>query len=171
MQQHCWRSNTPTWPPLISTLILVIFRHSLYVTKRKPFPCLDMIIIFCKLQAHDMGPRYMVTSRHFWICATKYVILFGVFPAFPLNYKFITLLCTDNLKPTSKTNTCTMYNIKILYRIRCVCKNYINLHGHRTWFLHLNMAMENFSWKTTILPIQELDKTYSGTFKIFTGNL
>lgn len=40
-----------------------------------------------------------------------------------------------------------MYNIKILIRIRFVCKNYINLHGHRTWFLLLNMAMENFFMK------------------------
>jgi len=74
-----------------------------------------------------------------------------------------------------------MYNIKILYRIRCVrarvcvcvcvCKNFINLHGHRTRFLLLNMTMEIFFMKTTILPIQELDKMYSGTFTIFTGNL
>lgn len=91
-----------------------------------------MIIIFCKLQAHDMDLSYVVTSPHFQTCATKYVILFGVFPVFPLNYKFITLVCTDNLKPTSKTNTCTMYNIKSLCGIRFMCKNYINLNGHRT---------------------------------------
>jgi hypothetical protein len=34
---------------------------------------------------------------------TKYGILLGVFPVFPLNFQFITLLYTDNLKPTSKT--------------------------------------------------------------------
>jgi len=107
-------SNTPTWAPLISTQLLAIFRHNLQVIKRKPIPSLDTIIIFCKLQAHDMDLSYAVTSPHFRTCAMKYVILFGVFPVFPSNCKFIILLCTNNLKPTSKTNTYTMYSIKIL---------------------------------------------------------